>query len=123
MATLDKEDGNVYRILDVLPGFDAIMHRTVSIDVGLVLEGEVELSLDSGETRIMRKGDIIVQRGTMHGWRNTSDTETARMFFVLSPIKPVVVQGQELGLAWPMDQVYSEERLKKAGMTKADLGL
>lgn len=34
------------------------MHRTVSIDYGVVLEGEIELTLDSGESRIMRRGDV-----------------------------------------------------------------
>ena len=46
------------------------MHRTVSLDYGVVLEGEVELVLDSGETRLMKRGDVSVQRGTNHAWRN-----------------------------------------------------
>lgn len=46
------------------------MHRTTSLDYGIVLEGEVELILDSGERRAMKAGDIAVQRATMHAWRN-----------------------------------------------------
>ncbi|KAK0846149.1 hypothetical protein LTS02_015006 [Friedmanniomyces endolithicus] len=73
------------------------MHRTVSLDYGIVLEGEVELILDSGETRAMKRGDVAIQRGTCHAWRNMSDTEPARMIYVLMPSKPLEVAGQSLG--------------------------
>ena len=44
----------------------------------------VELALDSGEQRTLRVGDVLIHRGTMHGWRNPSETEAARMVcFVL----------------------------------------
>lgn len=45
-----------------------IEHRTQSIDFGVVLEGEIQLTLDDGEKKILRKGDVVVQRGTMHVW-------------------------------------------------------
>lgn len=73
------------------------MHRTVSLDYGIVIEGEIELILDSGETRLMRPGDIAIQRGTMHAWRNTSDTKWARMLYVLQPSKPLVLDSGALG--------------------------
>jgi quercetin dioxygenase-like cupin family protein len=73
------------------------MHRTVSLDYGIVLEGEVELILDSGEKRVMQRGDIAVQRGTMHAWRNMSKDKWARMIYVLTSSKPLEVGGQNLG--------------------------
>jgi uncharacterized cupin superfamily protein len=36
-----------------------------------VLEGEIVLVLDEGETTV-RAGDIVIQRGTNHGWANGS---------------------------------------------------
>lgn len=93
---LSVSDGTVLRYVDVAPGHVSPMHRTVSLDYGVVLEGEVELVLDSGETRLMRRGDICVQRGTMHAWRNTSQTEWARMLYILQPVKPVKVGEVEL---------------------------
>ena len=73
------------------------MHRTESIDYGVVLEGTIELVLDSGETRVMRRGDVCVQRGTMHAWKNISqNNEWARMMFVLVSADKVVVGGKEL---------------------------
>lgn len=43
------------------------MHKTSSIDVICLLQGEVDLVLDNSRTRI-RPGQIVIQRGTSHGW-------------------------------------------------------
>jgi hypothetical protein len=59
----------------------AFMHRTQSIDYGIVLEGEVTLILDEGET-LVRAGDIVIQRGTNHGWANRSG-RNCRIAFML----------------------------------------
>ena len=59
----------------------AFMHRTETIDYGIVLEGEITLIMDVGET-VVRAGDIVVQRGTNHGWANRSG-RNCRIAFVL----------------------------------------
>jgi hypothetical protein len=59
----------------------AFMHRTETIDYGIVLEGELTLIMDVGET-VVRAGDIIIQRGTNHGWANRSG-QHCRIAFVL----------------------------------------
>ncbi|MNP49283.1 Cupin domain protein [compost metagenome] len=66
------------------PGF----HRTDTLDYGVVLEGEVTLELDGGRTTVLRQGDIVVQVGTRHAWRNTGN-KPARLFFVLVDAKPL----------------------------------
>lgn len=58
-----------------------LMHRTETVDYGIVLEGELVLVLDEGETTV-RTGDVVVQRGTSHAWANRSDGN-ARIAFVL----------------------------------------
>jgi hypothetical protein len=58
------------------------MHTTPTIDYGVVIEGEVVLDLDGGNTALLRAGDIIVQNSTRHAWRNPSD-RPAKVFFVL----------------------------------------
>lgn len=88
--------GTVCRMVDFAPGSDCMMHRTQSLDYGIVLEGAVELVLDSGETRFMQRGDVAVQRATMHAWRNPSRTEWARMVFVLQDCQPLTVRGNAL---------------------------
>jgi quercetin dioxygenase-like cupin family protein len=57
------------------------MHRTETIDYGIVLEGELVLIVDKGET-LVKAGDIIVQRGTNHAWANRSG-KNCRIAFVL----------------------------------------
>ncbi|ROV92572.1 hypothetical protein VMCG_08950 [Cytospora schulzeri] len=89
--------GSVLRVVDVSPGGESPMHRTVSLDYGVVLEGEVELVLDSGEVRVLGRGDVAVQRGTNHVWRNKSRTEWGRMLFVTLEARPIEVNGEVLG--------------------------
>ena len=89
--------GSVCRITDFSPRNDPQMHRTKSLDYGVVMEGEMELILDSGEVHLMNKGDVAVQRGTMHAWRNPSSTQWARMLFMLLDCQPLSVAGGELG--------------------------
>ncbi|KAF7515205.1 hypothetical protein G7054_g14697 [Neopestalotiopsis clavispora] len=94
---LVNPNGSVLRCVDFAPGFKCDMHRTQSLDYGIVLEGSVEMVLDSGERHLMKRGDVAVQRATQHQWVNTSETEWARMMFVLQDIKPLYVGGKEFG--------------------------
>ncbi|EKT80469.1 hypothetical protein Rwratislav_00210 [Rhodococcus wratislaviensis IFP 2016] len=57
------------------------MHTTPSVDYGVVLDGEIILDLEQDST-VLRAGDIVVQNGTRHAWRNATDNP-AVMFFVL----------------------------------------
>jgi quercetin dioxygenase-like cupin family protein len=57
------------------------MHRTESVDYGIVLAGTLTLVLDGEETTV-GPGDLVVQRGTDHAWENRGD-EVVRMLFVL----------------------------------------
>lgn len=59
----------------------ALMHRTETVDYGIVLEGELVLIMDKGETTV-RAGDIVIQRGTNHGWANRSG-KPCRIAFIL----------------------------------------
>ncbi len=58
------------------------MHRTETVDYDIVLDGEIWLELDDGATTHLRTGDVAIQRGTRHAWRNKGD-RTATMCFVL----------------------------------------
>lgn len=60
---------------------NALMHRTETIDYGIVISGEIWLVLDDSETRLL-PGDIVVQRGTNHAWSNRTN-QPARMAFIL----------------------------------------
>ncbi|KAI1388043.1 uncharacterized protein F4822DRAFT_408455 [Hypoxylon trugodes] len=94
---LVSKDGVVCRMVDFSPQYECIMHRTKSMDFGIVVEGEVDMVLDDGSATRMKRGDIAVQRATMHAWRNPSTTGWARMVFVLQDCKPLIFNGQKLG--------------------------
>lgn len=58
-----------------------LMHRTKSVDYGIVISGEITLIVDDGEA-VLKAGDVVVQRGTNHAWANRSD-KPCRMLFIL----------------------------------------
>jgi quercetin dioxygenase-like cupin family protein len=64
----------------LLPGlFDVIetdepgMHTTDSVDVDVVVSGEVWLELDDREEVHLKAGDVVIQNGTRHRWRNRAE--------------------------------------------------
>ena len=68
-----KGAGTVLRVGVLEPGSRSPMHRSQSVDYGILLEGECEMELDGGETVTVRAGDVVVQRGTNHVWHNRSE--------------------------------------------------
>jgi mannose-6-phosphate isomerase-like protein (cupin superfamily) len=58
------------------------MHTTPTVDYAVVLDGEIVLDLDAGETTRLRPGDVVVQNGTRHAWRNPG-ASPATIFVVL----------------------------------------
>ncbi|EZP71043.1 Cupin [Sphingomonas paucimobilis] len=94
-AGLTLNQGSVIRIVDMLPGKESPMHRTNSIDYGIVMKGEIELELEDGRKKMIREGGIVIQRGTNHLWRNISD-KPCRIAFVLIEAPAYVHDGQPL---------------------------
>ncbi|KAK4867920.1 hypothetical protein LT330_007579 [Penicillium expansum] len=93
---LTISDAAVLRSYDMAPGVESPLHRTMSIDFLVVLRGEMLLTLDSGETENIRAGEVVVQRGTMHSWKNVS-SDWARMLAVTIPVNNLVVGGEVMG--------------------------
>ncbi len=58
-----------------------LMHRTETVDYGVVIAGELTLVLDDSEVQL-KPGSVVVQRGTNHAWANRSG-QPCRMLFVL----------------------------------------
>jgi mannose-6-phosphate isomerase-like protein (cupin superfamily) len=58
-----------------------LMHRTETLDFGILIDGELTLVLDDSEVKLA-PGDIVVQRGTNHAWSNRGD-KPCRIAFVL----------------------------------------
>ena len=77
----DFYPGHILKLPVRADGRHRMMHRTRSVDYGIVLEGEIYMILDDCEV-LLRAGDIVIQRGTDHAWENRSD-KMARMAFIL----------------------------------------
>lgn len=93
---LSEGGGPLVWYVDTPPGGESPLHRTVSLDFVVQVHGEMELTLESGESRTVRPGDLTIQRGTMHKWRNPSTTAWSRMLAVMAQCEPVEVKGEKL---------------------------
>ncbi len=79
--------GTLFLYVDFAPGGDTVMHATDTIDYIVVVAGEVTFITETGET-VARAGDVIVDRGNVHAWRNHTDAP-CRIINVLCPAHPV----------------------------------
>jgi quercetin dioxygenase-like cupin family protein len=75
------DGGTIFRVVDFPPGAKGEMHRTRSIDYGVVIEGEIDMRLPGGEVRL-RAGDVLVQQATDHAWENRGRVN-CRIAFIL----------------------------------------
>jgi quercetin dioxygenase-like cupin family protein len=88
-------NGSVFRILRLAPGHAPRMHRTDSIDYAVVMEGEIDMELDDGASVHLKAGDVLVQRGTIHNWKNNG-TAPCTIAFVLISATPATAGGKVL---------------------------
>ena len=51
---------------------DLTMHRTDTLNYFVLTEGEL-WALSEGKDVLLKAGDVLIQKGCMHGWRNDSD--------------------------------------------------
>ena len=92
-TTLDN--GTVFRILELQPGNLPRVHRTDSLDYAVIMSGEIDMELETGQITHLKAGDVIVQRGTVHNWVNRGPGPCT-IAFVLIDAKPVEAGGKIL---------------------------
>jgi mannose-6-phosphate isomerase-like protein (cupin superfamily) len=61
---------------------DPAMHKTNTVDYAVVYEGEIWLELDDAKTVHLKRGDVVVQNGTRHAWRNKGTAPVTMLFFL-----------------------------------------
>lgn len=85
-------------MIDFAPGGVSPMHRVNSLDYAVVIEGVFKMVLDSGEERIMQRGDVAIQRSTSHRWINVTGNGLlpGRILFVLHDVKDLNVAGTKV---------------------------
>jgi hypothetical protein len=88
-----EANGSVIRILDIFPGHVQAwqprsdgrhpgMHRTQTLDYGILIQGQIHMILDDKAEVCLNPGDVVIQRGTDHAWENRSE-QVARIAFIL----------------------------------------
>jgi len=76
-----------------------------------VLDGTIVLELDDGETVALHKGDVVIQNGTRHAWRNPTDAPATVAFFVVGRrARPLVPLVRTFGLERASDVQTPSER-------------
>ncbi|KAG4432254.1 hypothetical protein IFR05_012260 [Cadophora sp. M221] len=93
-------NGVVMTYFELGPGAETVFHRTLSVDFTILIEGGLEMELDSGEKVQLKPGDSVVQRATMHKWKNLSDENPVRLIGILCACQPVEVGGKMLREEW-----------------------
>jgi quercetin dioxygenase-like cupin family protein len=56
------------------------MHSTDTIDYAIVVSGEIWLELDDGKEVHLKQGDVVIQNGTKHAWRNHGESDSLMCF-------------------------------------------
>ncbi len=87
LGTAPPPNGTRFTVNDFAPGNRGVMHRTETLDYVLVLSGEIEMEMEGSSVKL-KAGDVMVQRGTVHGWYNRG-SEVARVAFVLIDAEPL----------------------------------
>jgi quercetin dioxygenase-like cupin family protein len=87
IGTAPPRNGSRFAVIDFPPGSHPHMHRTETLDYVIVIEGEIEMDMDTSTVKL-KAGDTMIQRGTNHAWANRS-SERARVAFVLIDAEPL----------------------------------
>ncbi|KAI0068234.1 hypothetical protein BV25DRAFT_1818622 [Artomyces pyxidatus] len=96
---LSFPNGANFRFTDIAPGGVTPLHRTTTVDLNILISGEAIVTTEDGtEKHLTTPGDTLIQRGTMHAWKNPGKT-WVRFATVLIDAEPAVVDGKVLGEA------------------------
>ena len=71
------------------------MHATNTLDYVVIVEGSVTLHTETEEI-VLHAGDVVVDRGIVHGWRNHTDKPCRGV--------TVVIDAQPLGAGATIDE-------------------
>ncbi len=71
LGTAPPANGTRFTMMEFQPGnAHHGLHQTDTIDYVVCITGEMTMYLDDGKSVTLRPGDVLIQRGTAHGWVN-----------------------------------------------------
>jgi quercetin dioxygenase-like cupin family protein len=63
------------------------MHKTRTVDYGIVLSGKIKLLMDEGEETLLEPFAVVIQRGTNHGWVNPGPGPALMAFILIDAVE------------------------------------
>lgn len=79
--------GSMFMVMDFMPDSPAFWHATDTLEYIAMLSGEIVFETETGAVTL-RAGDVLVDRGIVHSWRNDSGAP-ARAAITILPAHPV----------------------------------
>jgi mannose-6-phosphate isomerase-like protein (cupin superfamily) len=70
------------------PSRHPFMHRTRTVDYGIILSGEIDMLLDDSEVHL-KAGDVVIQRATNHAWVNRGKEPCRIAFILIDAVEPL----------------------------------
>lgn len=89
-------NGCAAKLVDFAPKYESPMHRSISLNYNFVIEGTVEVILDSGESKRLGPGDLLIQRAVNHKWRNVSSTAWAKITAISLPVAEFAIGDEPI---------------------------
>jgi len=87
LGSAPPQNGTRFTMMEFQPGNVGHLHRTDTVDYVICLTGQFDMFLDEARFITLRAGDVLIQRGTNHGWVNRSD-KPCRLAVVLLDALP-----------------------------------
>jgi quercetin dioxygenase-like cupin family protein len=87
LGSAPPPNGSRFTMMEFLPGNEAGLHQTDTVDYVICISGEIDMFLDDTQFITLRAGDVLIQRGTYHAWANRSD-KPCRLAVVLLDAVP-----------------------------------
>ena len=83
LGTSPPPGGSRFTMMEFAPGNELHgLHRTDTIDYVICISGAITMLLDGDAKVVLHPGDVLIQRGTNHGWVNAG-TVPCRLAVVL----------------------------------------
>ena len=91
------DGGSVFTVVDFPPAESApelqsrphpFMHRTRTVDYGIILSGEIEMLLDDSEVHL-KAGDVVIQQAANHAWVNRGKEVCRIAFILIDAVEPL----------------------------------
>ena len=86
-ATQEEMDAAAPGMLGYMEPDDPGMHATPTIDIDVVMSGEIWMEVDNGREVHLKQGDVLIQNGTRHRWTNRTSTPTVMLSVVIGADK------------------------------------